>query len=106
MINRSLFWQRHREDAIQFPNNASVYHFVCIILLIVSDQGQNIEHMEHMKTFHTAVDQVIETATGIVKTKTPLRPIYIDRKLMCAFGVGLLGNCTFSVRKNSLTLAN
>ena len=25
-------------------------------------------------------------------------PIYIDRKVMCAFGVGLLGNCTFSVR--------
>ena len=24
-------------------------------------------------------------------------PIYIDRNLMCAFGVGLLGNCTFSV---------
>ena len=32
--------------------------------------------------------------------KTLIWPIYIERKLTCAFGVELLVNCTFSVRKN------
>ena len=44
--------------------------------------------------------------SGILRFFISLRPIYIDRKLTCAFGVGLLGKFTFSVHKNSGNWAN
>ena len=37
------------------------------------------------------------------KISSKLWPVYIDRKLTWTFGVGILGKCTFSLRKNSGT---